>query len=89
MNIQISNSLEKLEYCLHPIYVPAWQHLLGAEWSQCQEVRPCLPAECSPITPSCPTPCLPLSLLTCLAPAGFECNHCFSICFVTYSSNLL
>lgn len=48
MNIQISSSLERLEYCLHYIYVPAWQHLPGTAWSLSCIVRLCLPIEYSP-----------------------------------------
>lgn len=39
MNIQISSSLEKLEYCLHCVYIPAWQNLVGAQWSPFPLVR--------------------------------------------------
>ena len=48
MNIQISSSLEKLEYCLHCIYIPAWQNLVGAELSPFPLVRQRLPVYCGP-----------------------------------------
>lgn len=84
MTIQISYPLEKLENCLHYIYIFVWQHLSGVGWSgsACQ-------LTVVPTTPYCPTLCLPPSSLTCLASVGFECDPCFSLCLVTYRSNLL
>lgn len=84
MTIQISNSLKKLENCLHYIYIFVWQHLSGVEWSGSAPQLTVVPT-----TPYCPALCLPPSLLTCLASVGFECDPCFTFCLVTYRSNLL
>lgn len=78
MNIQISNSHEKSENCMRYIYIFAWSKVVTVPLSQAVLSTPC-----SPILG------LPLSLLTRLAPVGFKCDPCFSICFITYGSKQL
>lgn len=75
MNIQISNSCEKSENCVHYIYIFAWSKVATVPLSQAVLSTPC-----------CPILGLPLSLLTRPAPVGCKCDPCFSICFITYRS---